>query len=197
MHVLTFVLIILARTKTSANYLHSLFYDSPSGHARSDPIIDQQCASGHVHTFYGRRNSIPTQRTKISWPYRLSSVPAPLWRTSLCTGIQRYIGLLILAASKLSPESTTWRVRPTTDGTTVSLMIMQLERPRHSHPTSATSPLAVTLEQTMEGRPERTCSQNAATLSMAKRTASRGTDWNFQRRPVTSWASLSVSYKYM
>ena len=27
-----------------------LFYDTPSGHARSDPIINQQCASGHVHT---------------------------------------------------------------------------------------------------------------------------------------------------
>lgn len=27
-----------------------LFYDTPSGHARSDPIINQNCASGHVHT---------------------------------------------------------------------------------------------------------------------------------------------------
>ena len=27
-----------------------LFYDTPSGHARSDPIINQQCSSGHVHT---------------------------------------------------------------------------------------------------------------------------------------------------
>jgi hypothetical protein len=27
-----------------------LFYPNPSGHARSDPIINQQCASGHVHT---------------------------------------------------------------------------------------------------------------------------------------------------
>ena len=27
-----------------------LFYKNPSGHARSDPIINQQCASGHVHT---------------------------------------------------------------------------------------------------------------------------------------------------
>lgn len=27
-----------------------LFYDAPSGHARSDPIINQNCASGHVHT---------------------------------------------------------------------------------------------------------------------------------------------------
>ena len=27
-----------------------LFYDQPSGHARSDPIINQQCSSGHVHT---------------------------------------------------------------------------------------------------------------------------------------------------
>ena len=27
-----------------------LFYRGPSGHARSDPIINQQCASDHVHT---------------------------------------------------------------------------------------------------------------------------------------------------
>ena len=27
-----------------------LFYGNPSGHARSDPIINQQCSSGHVHT---------------------------------------------------------------------------------------------------------------------------------------------------
>ena len=27
-----------------------LFYDSESGHARTDPIIDQTCASDHVHT---------------------------------------------------------------------------------------------------------------------------------------------------
>jgi len=36
-----------------------LFYDDPSGHARSDPIIDQQCASGHVHSFYGPQNFHP------------------------------------------------------------------------------------------------------------------------------------------
>ena len=38
-----------------------LFYPSPSGHARSDPILNQSCASDHVHTFYGKypaRNSI-------------------------------------------------------------------------------------------------------------------------------------------
>ena len=28
-----------------------LFYDDPSGHARSDPIINQGCASDHVHTY--------------------------------------------------------------------------------------------------------------------------------------------------
>ena len=27
-----------------------LFYENSSGHARSDPIINQNCASGHVHT---------------------------------------------------------------------------------------------------------------------------------------------------
>ena len=32
-----------------------LFYGSPSGHARTDPIIDQQCASGHVHTVSGKK----------------------------------------------------------------------------------------------------------------------------------------------
>ena len=29
-----------------------LFYKRPSGHARSDPIINQECPSDHVHTFY-------------------------------------------------------------------------------------------------------------------------------------------------
>ena len=143
--------------------------------------------------FTAHRNSIPIQRTKISWPHRLSSVPALLWRTSLCTGIHRSTGSPITAtALKLSPESMTSRALPTTDGTTVSLMIMQLQRPRHSHPTSATSPLAVTLEQTMEGRTKRICSRNAATSLMTKRIVSRGIDWNFQRKLATSWASLSV-----
>jgi len=36
-----------------------LFYPSPSGHARSDPIINQDCASDHVHTFYGPQNFHP------------------------------------------------------------------------------------------------------------------------------------------
>ena len=27
-----------------------LFYESPSGHARTDPILSQICASDHVHT---------------------------------------------------------------------------------------------------------------------------------------------------
>ena len=27
-----------------------LFYPGPSGHARSDPILNQQCASDHVHS---------------------------------------------------------------------------------------------------------------------------------------------------
>ena len=36
-----------------------LFYPNESGHARSDPIINQQCASGHVHTFYGPQNFHP------------------------------------------------------------------------------------------------------------------------------------------
>ena len=36
-----------------------LFYGSPSAHARSDPIINQQCASDHVHTFYGPQKVHP------------------------------------------------------------------------------------------------------------------------------------------
>lgn len=30
-----------------------LFYPNPSGHARSDPILNQVCPADHVHTFYG------------------------------------------------------------------------------------------------------------------------------------------------
>jgi hypothetical protein len=33
-----------------------LFYEQPSGHARSDPIINQQCASGHVHSEFMKSN---------------------------------------------------------------------------------------------------------------------------------------------
>jgi len=40
-----------------------LFYDRPSGHARSDPIIRQDCAADHVHTFYGPRSIHP----QLSW----------------------------------------------------------------------------------------------------------------------------------
>ena len=36
-----------------------LFYDYPSAHARSDPIINQECASDHVHTFYGPQTVHP------------------------------------------------------------------------------------------------------------------------------------------
>lgn len=36
-----------------------LFYGGPSGHARSDPILSQTCASDHVHTFYGPQNFHP------------------------------------------------------------------------------------------------------------------------------------------
>ena len=36
-----------------------LFYEHPTGHARSDPIINGQCASSHVHTFYGPREFHP------------------------------------------------------------------------------------------------------------------------------------------
>lgn len=36
-----------------------LFYNDPSGHARSDPIINQECVSDHIHTFYGPLNFHP------------------------------------------------------------------------------------------------------------------------------------------
>jgi hypothetical protein len=36
-----------------------LFYENPSGHARSDPILNQGCPSNHVHTFYGPQNFHP------------------------------------------------------------------------------------------------------------------------------------------
>jgi len=36
-----------------------LFYNAPSGHARTDPILSQTCASDHVHTFYGPQNFHP------------------------------------------------------------------------------------------------------------------------------------------
>jgi len=39
-----------------------LFHDRAAGHARSDPIISQQCASGHVHTFYGPKDFHPDTR---------------------------------------------------------------------------------------------------------------------------------------
>ena len=35
-----------------------LFYNDPAGHARSDPIINQECASDHIHTVRYRSNWI-------------------------------------------------------------------------------------------------------------------------------------------
>jgi len=54
-----------------------LFYDSPSGHVRSDPIINQACASGHVHTFYGPKNFHPdtTYEDLINTPKEFSTSP--------------------------------------------------------------------------------------------------------------------------
>lgn len=37
-----------------------LFYETPSGHARTDPIVSQTCTSDHVHTFYGPQNFHPS-----------------------------------------------------------------------------------------------------------------------------------------
>lgn len=50
---------------------------SPSGTARSDPIINQNCASGHVHTFYGPQNFHPdtTYEDLLNTPPRFSSAP--------------------------------------------------------------------------------------------------------------------------
>ena len=36
-----------------------LFYDGPTAHARSDPIISNECVSDHVHTFYGPQQFHP------------------------------------------------------------------------------------------------------------------------------------------
>jgi len=54
-----------------------LFYDTPSGHARSDPIISQTCASGHVHTFYGPLDFHPdtTYEDLVNAPPSLSTSP--------------------------------------------------------------------------------------------------------------------------
>jgi len=50
---------------------------TPSGHARSDPIISQTCASDHVHTFYGPQNFHPqTSYEDIrDTPHRFSTTP--------------------------------------------------------------------------------------------------------------------------
>jgi len=54
-----------------------LFYASPTGHARSDPIINQQCASDHMHTFYGPLHLHPTTSYSdlISTPPQFSTSP--------------------------------------------------------------------------------------------------------------------------
>lgn len=54
-----------------------LFYDRPSGHARSDPIINQECTSSHVHTFYGPRSFHPstTYSDLLSTPGHMSTSP--------------------------------------------------------------------------------------------------------------------------
>ena len=54
-----------------------LFYDRPSGHARSDPIISQECASSHVHTFYGPRSFHPSTSYEdlLSTPGSMNTSP--------------------------------------------------------------------------------------------------------------------------
>jgi len=54
-----------------------LFYDRPSGHARSDPIINQVCPADHVHTFYGPRNFHPNTvyQDLVDTPPKFSTSP--------------------------------------------------------------------------------------------------------------------------
>jgi len=54
-----------------------LFYPNPSGHARTDPIITQTCASDHVHSFYGPQNFHPdtTYNDLLDTPPSKSSSP--------------------------------------------------------------------------------------------------------------------------
>lgn len=50
--VTTVFFVAMAKETTAQNTMVKmcLNYDNESGHARSDPIINQNCASGHVHT---------------------------------------------------------------------------------------------------------------------------------------------------
>ena len=54
-----------------------LFYDTPSGHARSDPIISQNCSANHIHTFYGPLELHPntTYEDLVNAPPSLSTSP--------------------------------------------------------------------------------------------------------------------------
>lgn len=54
-----------------------LFYGSPSGHARTDPILNNECASDHVHTFYGPQNFHPdtTHTNLLETSSQFSSTP--------------------------------------------------------------------------------------------------------------------------
>lgn len=54
-----------------------LFYPIESGHARSDPILNQECPSDHVHTFYGPKNFHPaTSYTDLlNTPFNDSTSP--------------------------------------------------------------------------------------------------------------------------
>jgi len=54
-----------------------LFYASPTGHARTDPIVDQGCASDHMHTFYGPLHLHPntSYNDLITTPPQYSTSP--------------------------------------------------------------------------------------------------------------------------
>jgi len=62
---------------TSTMVKMCLFYESPAGHARSDPIINQICPSDHVHTFYGPLYFHPktSYEDLRDTPGRLSTAP--------------------------------------------------------------------------------------------------------------------------
>ncbi len=52
-----------------------LFYQNAAGHARTDPILNQGCASDHVHTFYGKYFEGPMLCRKVRSTFLLPSPP--------------------------------------------------------------------------------------------------------------------------
>lgn len=75
--IVSFVLLTSASGEGNEMVKMCLFYPNESGHARSDPIVDQQFASSHVHTFYGPQNFHPNTSYEDlrDTPARFSSSP--------------------------------------------------------------------------------------------------------------------------